>query len=278
MTFALRPDGPKEDMPKDRSGIIFGPVNADITIDVPELQIAAEQVRQEAGGSTTTSTTEVATASAADGWLSGRWYTTHLLNELRDGGNAGNSPWVTSTGIAYPLILEAPATIDAIGVMVTDNTGTPSTTPPAGGLYYTIKLGIYDDNGGKPGVRLVETTSFSYGDGTLPNNTLEKRILATALSLSAGKYWVVMRKSTNVNLPNPAYLMSRGLRFREGPQTEADINTTSTIGGGIRSALSINFPSSPATTVDLPENFSTTIYTFSALRATYGPEIWLRQA
>jgi hypothetical protein len=190
-------------MPKDRSGIIFGPVNADVTIDVPELQIAAEQVRQEAGATGTPivpATTPTTTINA--GFASGYWY-------QPDGtGSAVLNSFAHGSGYAVPFFVYQPTTIDAIGIVVSDGTAGGVTSP---GNYYRTRLGIYDEENGIPTNLIAQTSQFTYGDGTIPNNTFYKNTSMGQVVLSPGRYWLVFRRSSNANLSGPAYV-----RFRDG--------------------------------------------------------------
>ena len=202
MGFALRPDGPKEEMPKDRSGIIFGPVNADVTVDVPELQVAAEQVRQEAGAATVTNVTTTTETTFNGSFASGYWY-------QPDGtGSATLAAFAHSSGYAVPFFVYQSTTIDAIGIVVTDGTAGGVANP---GNYYRTRLGIYDEENGIPTNLIAQTSQFSYGDGTIPNNTLYKDTSIGQVTLAPGRYWLVFRRSSNANLANPAYV-----RFRDG--------------------------------------------------------------
>ncbi len=200
MDFALRPDGQDQQVSKDRTTLAFGPVNSDVTVDIPEMQIASEQARQVGSFDKGTSIT-VANEFNAD-FASGYWY-------QPDGtGSANLTAFSHGSGYAVPFFVYSNSIIDAIGIVVTDGTAGGVTSP---GNYYRTRLGIYDEVAGVPTNLVAQTEQFSYGDGTIANNTFHILTLTPAATLIPGRYWLVFRRSSTANLANPAYV-----RFRDG--------------------------------------------------------------
>jgi hypothetical protein len=179
MTFALRPDGPKEDMPKDRSGIIFGPVNADVTIDVPELQIAAEQVRQEAGGSGSVVAAPELIEVPAYSPVAGYWVTPDAYSST-----IVTAEPVNDQGFAVPFDIDYTGTFSHAGLFILDGVGS----------VYNTRIGIYSNDDGLSGTLLGSTATFNYGDGTVANNTLREVPFTQQIALSPGRYWLVLRR------------------------------------------------------------------------------------
>lgn len=200
MSFALNPSDQDKPIPKDRSNVFFGPVNADVTIDVPEIQVAAEQARQQAAAGNKQVNVNVSTFSAA--LASGYWY-------QPDGtGSLNANAFAHGSGYAVPFFIYDTSQIDAIGIVVTDGTAGGVANP---GNYYRTRLGIYAEYQGVPRFLVTQTAQFSYGDGSIPNNTFYIDNTIGQVLLTPGRYWLVFRRSSNANLGNPAYV-----RFRDG--------------------------------------------------------------
>jgi hypothetical protein len=208
----------------------------------------------------------------------GYWYTSEYFGPVRDGGLTGNGWSAGNTGVMYPFGVIGPSLIDAFGVHVTDNVGTPNTTPPPGGAYYTCRVGIYTDVDGFPGELMAVSNTFSYGDGSMTDDALNILTLASPVYLPAGRYWLMLRRSGNLNLPNPAYLMGRTvLSHSRVGYTKSNLDTIANTSNFNYGSYSINFPTVVGGDPVLPSTFDPSSYTLTLLNVSC-PEIWVRGA
>jgi hypothetical protein len=252
--------------PKDRNEFSLGPYR-------PDADMELGQIRQKAERAYAPDKAKVSESDAVDVfnnyWTPGYWYQPDHI-----GINYSNYV-AHSSGYALPFTVFTTTGVDAIAIFIADGTASGVPNP---GDYYRTKLGIYAESNGVPELLLAETPQFSYGDGSIPNNTLAVFDLNNTPTLTPGRYWVVFKRSSSANLGNPA-----SPRFRSngspinGPFTQANIISTypgAGSGGGI--ALAFTGSTGPGTDITMDPYLN--YWSWFPLPAQFVPDIYLRAA
>jgi hypothetical protein len=94
----------------------------------------------------------------------------------------------------------------------------------------TLRLGLYSDNGGKPGSLLVQTTDLT----SVANGATEGRVSATAVSAGT-PYWLMVLTASNMHLatemPIVTWYYETGVSYGSMPgQYSGSMNTPANFG------------------------------------------------